>query len=139
MNILILGAIVLINAFAIILVYQFVKRLPSKEKLIFIAVTTAIHYMLISIVYWLSSTGVDQTLADLTGQFIIYMFVPVNVILTIPFVANAYYKMRKEKLPKQKFINRCILMVVLTVIILIIEYFYFQSIQSSIAEMVVRQ
>lgn len=139
MNALILGSIFLINAVAIILVYQFVKRLPAKEKLIFIAVCFAIHYMLISVVYYFSSIGVEQVATDVSGQFITYMFVPVNAILTIPFIANAYYKFRKEKLPKQKFINRCILMIILTIIILVIEYFYFQTIQTVIAEMIVKK
>lgn len=135
MNILILGSIFLINAFAIILVYQFVKKLPSKEKLIFIAVSLAIHYILITIVYWLSGLGKDQAIVDAASQFITYMFVPVNVILTIPFIANSYYKFKKEKLPKKKFINRCILMIVFAIIILIAEYFYFQSIQVGIADL----
>lgn len=139
MNILILGAIVLINAFAIALVYQFIKKLPSKEKLIFIAVSLAIHYILITIVYWFSSFGVDKAVVDTAGQFIIYMFVPINTILTIPFIANAYYKLKKDKLPKQKFINRCILMILLGIVILIIEYFYFQSIQTGIAEMMLKK
>lgn len=136
MNILILGAIFLINAIAIIVVYQFIKKLQSKEKLIFIAVSLAIHYMLITVVYWLSSLGKDQAIVDVASQFITYMFVPVNAILTIPFVAKAYYKFKKEKLPKKKFINRCILMIVFTIIILIVEYFYFQSIQNGIADLI---
>lgn len=136
---LILGAIVFINAFAVALVYQFIKKLSSKEKLIFIAISLAIHYILITIVYWLSSFGVDKKVVDEASQFIIYMFVPINTILTIPFIANAYYKLKKNKLSKKKFTNRCILMLLLGIVILIIEYFYFQYIQTGIAEMMLKK
>lgn len=139
MNILILGVILLINAFAILLVYQFIKKLPSKDKLIFIAVCFAIHYMAVSVVYWLSSIGMEQHIVEEASQIIIYIFVPINAILTVPFIANAYYKLKKEKLPKQKFINRCILIILLAIVILIVEYFYFQSIQSGIAEMILKK
>ena len=55
MNIFMVLTILVINVIAVLLVYQFIKTLEKKEKIIFIAVTIAINYILVSIIYWLSS------------------------------------------------------------------------------------
>ena len=54
MNIYLMIAILLANIIAIAIVYQFIKKIEKKEKLIFIAISVALMYILISIVYWFS-------------------------------------------------------------------------------------
>ena len=51
MNIYLMIAILLANILGITIVYQFVKKLEKKEKLIFIAISVALMYILISIIY----------------------------------------------------------------------------------------
>ena len=60
MNIFIMLALLLANAIAIILIYQFVKKLPKMNKIIFIAASFAIVYLLVSIIYWISGFGIDR-------------------------------------------------------------------------------
>ena len=50
MNLYLMIATIVANAIAIGIVYQFVKRFQNKEKLIIIAVSIAIMYILISFV-----------------------------------------------------------------------------------------
>ena len=59
MNIYLMIAILLANILGITIVYQFVKKLEKKEKLIFIAISVALMYILISIIYWFSGFGID--------------------------------------------------------------------------------
>ena len=132
MNIFMMIAILVLNLIAVILIYQFIRTLEKKEKVIFIAVSIAINYMIISFVYWLSSFGIDKVVTQSAQFFVTYMFVPVNMILVMPFIANTYCKIKLKKIKQIPLRNRCIAIIVFFLIILIVEYFYFKNIQLNI-------
>ncbi len=135
MNILLLGLIILLNVISVLVSYQFIKKLPQKEKLIFIAVCLAIHYILVTLVYWISNS-MNSVATTENGQYAVYMLVPINFILTIPFISSSYYKFKKKKLAKNKFLNRCILMSLFEIVILIVEFLTFQYLQSFILQII---
>ena len=66
-------------------------------------------------------------------SFVTYMFVPVNIILVMPFVANTYCKLKLGQIKKVPLRNRCIVIACCAILILVIEYFYFKNIQINIA------
>jgi ACR3 family arsenite efflux pump ArsB len=125
-------AIVVANAIAIMLVYQFIKRLPKTEKIIFIAACIAIAYALVSIVYWISGFGIESEIHEATKNFIIYTFVPVNIILLAPSIASKYNKLKLGETSKEKFIKRITSIGIIAIIILIIEGFYFRGMQNNV-------
>lgn len=135
MNIFITLAILFVNAIAITLVYQFIKRLPKMEKIIFIGASFAIMYVLVSISYWISSFGIEETVNEALKSFIIYIFVPVNVIILIPFVARKYYKWRQNETDKESLIKRVIIVSIVGVIILAVQTIYFKQIKKNIEAM----
>lgn len=135
MNIFIMLAILFVNAIAITLVYQFIKRLPKMEKIIFIGASFAIMYVLVSISYWISSFGIEETVNEALKSFIIYIFVPVNVIILIPFVARKYYKWRQNETDKESLIKRVIIVSIIGVIILAVQTIYFKQIKKNIEAM----
>ena len=136
MNIFISLGILVVNIIAILVVYQFIKPLEKRDKLIVVALGIAINYMLALIVYSLSSIGMDQNISNAASSYILYIFVPINCILNVPFIASSYCKYKLEKLPKDKFRNRVIIVVAYTIIIAIFEYFYFKNVQGDIVNMV---
>lgn len=135
MNLYLMIATIVANAIAIGIVYQFVKRFQGKEKLIVIAVSIAIMYILISFVYWISGFGIDEKIHEQAKSFVTYLFVPVNVILFIPYMALQYTKLKERQIKKEKFFKRTIVVIVLLVIVLVMEYFYFGNIQKNIIKM----
>lgn len=132
MNIYIMLAILFVNAIAITLVYQFIKKLPKMEKIIFIGISFAIMYVAVSISYWISSFGIEENINETLKSFIIYIFVPVNVIILVPFVARKYYKWRKNEIDKESLIKRIIIVSIIGVIILAVETIYFKQIKKNI-------
>lgn len=132
MNIYMILAILLANIIAIAVVYQFIKRLGSKEKLVFIAISVAIIYILLTIIYWFSGFGIDEKIHESSKSFIIYLFVPINLILFVPFIASAYMKLKQNKIKVDKFLNICIRVVMVYLIFLVIQFFYFKNIQNNI-------
>ena len=132
MNIFLTLAILVANAIAIILIYQFVKKLEQMDKIIFIAVSVATIYIAVSLIYWISGFGLDSSVNEAAKNFITFLFVPVNVILLIPFVATKYTKYKEKKISKRKFAERVIKVVLVGIVLLTIECIYFKSIKKNI-------
>lgn len=135
MNIYLMIGILVANILAIAIVYQFIKKLEKKQKLLFIAISVAIMYILISIVYWFSGFGIDETVHEESKNFVLYLFVPVNVILFVPYFASQYMKVRLKQIKVEKFINKLATLIVLLIVVLVFEYFYFRNIQVNIKTM----
>lgn len=134
MNIYIMIAILIANIVAIGIVHQFIKKLNKKEKILFIAVCVAAVYIAISITYWFSGFGINETVHEESKSFITYMFVPVNVILFVPYIASKYMKLKNKKIKQEEFIKKCGIVLLVAIIVLIGEYFYFRNMQQNIIQ-----
>lgn len=133
MNLFMMIAILLVNVVAVIVTYQFIKVLEKKERVIFIAIAIAVNYMVVSVVYALSSIGLDEIVKQSAQNFVTYMFVPVNMILVMPFIASTYSKMKLNKIKQEPLRNRIIAIAIWIIVILVVEYFYFRSIGLNIS------
>lgn len=134
MNIFISIAIIITNAIAVVLVYQFLKKVSKKDKLVFIAASIAVIYILVSFVYWISGFGIEQNVHEVAKSFITYVFVPVDVILLIPFVATKYTKLKNNEIAIDNFLKRIAIISIIALFILIIEYNYFKGMQLNIVK-----
>lgn len=132
MNIFITLAILFANVVAIALVYQFIKGLPKMEKIIFIGVSFAIMYVTVGVSYWISGFGIEKNINEGLKSFITYIFVPVNVIILIPFVARKYYKWKQNEIDKSDLIKRIIIVSIVGILILAVETVYFRKIKEDI-------
>lgn len=130
--------ILLLNIVAIFMTYKFLgEDFEKKEKSIFLVVGIAIMYMIVSLVYWLSTRGIDLGINNEMGKnFIIFTFVPINSMLVLPFLASSYKYFKQGRLKTQNFKNRIILIAVILIIVLVLEFFYFKDIQNSILSMI---
>lgn len=135
MNIFLMLTILVINLIAITIIYQFIKKQQKMDKIIFIAISFAIIYILVSITYWISGIGMDAKVNTAAKDFITYIFVPINVILFIPFVANKYNKLKMKKIAKEEFIKTIIKVSIAILIALVIECFYFKNIKQNIKDL----
>ena len=130
--------ILLLNIVAIFMTYKILgENFEKKEKSIFLVVGIAIMYMIVSLVYWLSTRGVDLGINNEIGKnFAVFTFVAINSMLVLPFLASSYKYFKQGRLKKQNFKNRIILLCVILIIALILEFFYFKDIQNSILNMI---
>ena len=129
--------ILILNIVAIFMTYKFLgEDLEKKEKSIFIIVGVAIMYMLVSLIYWLSTKNINLGATNEMGKnFIIFTFVPINSMIVLPFLASSYKYFKQGRLKTQNFKNRIILISAILIIVLILEFFYFKDIQNSILNM----
>lgn len=131
-NLYLIIATLLANIISIGVVYQFIKKLEKRQKLLFIAISVAFMYIITSIIYWVSGFGIEKIIHESSKNFIIYLFVPVNVIIFIPYFAAQYMKFKLKKIKAEKFANRVSILFIILIILLIVECFYFRNIQSNI-------
>ena len=131
--------ILFFNIISIALMYYCLGDLTKKEKFIFIAVGTGIMYILTSIVYWISTNGIEITEVSETGKNLItFLFVPVNAILVLPILAKSYSKTKFGSLKSDVFIKRGIVLGILLFIVLIVECNYFKNIQEGVVNLIKR-
>ena len=128
-------SIILLNIVAILLTYHSLSDFEQKEKIVFLVVGVAVMYILTSIVYWLSTKGVEiKEVSEHAKNVITLMFVPINSILILPLFAKSYQKYKMGSLASDKFRNRVIIFGVILLIIFIIECSYFKDIQEGVIE-----
>lgn len=138
MNIYLTIAILLANLVGLAIVHQFIKRLDKKQKLMFIGISYGLMYILISIIYWFSGFGIDKQVHEASKNFILYLFVPVNVIVIVPYFATQYMKYKTKKIEKNKFANRLTILVVVLLIVLVTEFIIFKNIQNNIKDIIIK-
>lgn len=136
MNIFIVIFILILNIVNIFAMYKLLgESVEKKDKLIFIAVGVAIMYGLVSLVYWISGIGIDETASEAGRDLITFTFVPVNGLCTLTFFTSSYKKYKDGKLKIDKLRNRMIIIVIALIILLIGEFFYFKNIQNNALEL----
>ena len=130
--------ILILNVVSIILTYHFLgKSMEKKAKWIFIVIGVAINYLLITFVYWIGTMNIDLGVETNMGKdLIVFTFVPVNSMIIMPFLARSYKYWKEGRLKAIPLRNRCILMGVILLIVLIIEFFYFKDIQNGILSLI---
>lgn len=132
--------IILLNIVSIVLMYYCLADTGKKEKLIFIAAGTAIMYILTTIVYWISTNGIEMNeVSEMGRDLIVFLFVPINGILVLPIFAKSYYKYTMGSLKSEILRNRGIALLILLIIVLIIECVYFKNIQQQVVNLILER
>ena len=131
-NIYLTIAIAVANIIAIALTYQIIKKMPKRNKIIFLAISVAIMYILVSIVYWISGFGIEAKIHSALKNFVSYLFVPINVVLFVPYFALQYKKFIHKQLKVEQFSKKLSILVTILIVVLVVEYFYFVNIQKNV-------
>lgn len=129
--------IAVLNIVAVTLTYRFLGNdMEAKSKWVFLAVGIALMYVAVTAVYWLSTKQFNlQEVASSGQNLITFTFVPVNGILTLPFLARTYRYWKDGSLQFDQARNRLILVAVILLVALIFEYFYFNDILEGISSL----
>ena len=132
--------ILILNVVSILLMYKCLDIKKKKEKLIFVVMGTALMYILTSIIYWISTKDIQMTEVSERGKdLIIFLFVPINAILTLPLFAKSFSKFRDGRIDGKILRNRGVLLIILLAIILIFECIYFKNIQQQVVNMITEE
>lgn len=137
-NIFIILFIVIANIVALLLTYHsFGKNIDKQKKMLYTMLGFGTMYIIILIIYWLSSIGIENKAASQSSKdMITFTFVPVNTIILLPILIRAYSKVKNKQMDIQTLNKRTIIMLIVGVVLIIGEFFYFRNIQEGIIKMI---
>lgn len=116
--------IIIANVVAGAIVYFSLSRnWDTKKKTITLAIVFGGMYLIVSILYLLSSIGLNASqLPSGAKNLLVSSFVAVNIIMFIPFIVRSYNKVENKELGEKKFENRLKLAGVIFLIVMIMEF-----------------
>lgn len=104
----------------------------------FIIIGLFVMFIITLIIFHISSSGINFENAEVyneTKKLLLAVFVPVNGLIVMPFVANSLYKLYDQTITQESFNKRIIILSIIFIAILIFECSYFKSTQQGIIEM----
>lgn len=132
--------IAIANIVAILLIYHsFDKNLEKTKKLLYTMISMGVMYILILIVYFFSSIGLPKEATTESKDMITFTFVPVNAIILLPILIRSFNKRKNKTITTGQLNARAIIVVIIGIIVLISEFFYFRNIQKGILELVTQK
>lgn len=128
--------IVIANVVAILLIYHsFSKKIEKTKKMLYTMISVGVIYIIVLIIYSLSSIGYESSIASVGRDFVTFSFVPINAIIILPFLIRSFNKSKEKEITNEQLNFRTIVIGIITLIILISEFFYFRNIQENAKEL----
>ncbi len=128
-----IGLIIIMNLVSIGILYKSLGKLEIKNKLIITIVSLIIMYLLIFVIYSISSVNADKGIVKASRQIILFTFLPINTMCIMSTIATQMRKLKDKEIDEEKFKKKVALYAIIGVIILIIEISYIKDIQAGIA------
>lgn len=129
-----IGFIVILNIVAIFIFYKSLGKMEIKNKLAITLLGWILMYIILYILYGISSNGVEEIVAKASKQLLIFAFLPINIVCTgVPMMIQ-FRKLKGKEIKNEQFKNKMIILGIIAIIILIIECIYIKDIQKGIEQ-----
>lgn len=139
-NLIIYLFILIANVVAILLIYHsFDRNIEKTKKLLYTMISMGLIYILVLIIYFFSSIGLDKETTTKAKDMIIFSFVPVNAIILVPFLLRSFKKSKDREITIEQLNKRAIVVVIIGIALIIGEFFYFRNIEKGIINMINEQ
>ena len=135
--------IILISIITIVLYIIFIAftlhnlniTIDNKIKIAYITIGTIITFLITLIIFNISTNGVEYENKDMIGNvrnIILAVFVPVNGLIVMPYLANLISKINTNEITQEKFKKKIIILAIIFIVVIIFECSYFKSTQLGI-------
>lgn len=129
----IIAFIVIMNLASIVVIFKALSNIELKNKIILVAIGEIVMYVILYIVYSLSSSGTNELVASSSRQIILFTILPINIIcMEFPLMLTLK-KFQQGDIDDSQFKRRMIICLIVAVIILVLEFIYIKDIQSGIS------
>lgn len=136
-NLIIFLFILLANVVSFLLIYHsFNKNIEKTKKILYTMISMGIIYIVVLIIYFFSSIGLSKEATKQAKDMIIFSFVPVNSIILIPFLIRSFNQRKNNDITTEQLNRRTIIMIIVGIILIVGEFFYFRNIEKGIINMV---
>ena len=129
----IIAFIVIMNLAAVLVIYRSLSNIELKNKLILLAIGEIVMYVILFIVYGISSAGADELVANSSRQIILFTLLPINVVCIEFPLMLLFKKLQQGDIEQDSFNKRMIFCLIACILILVFEFIYIKSIQAGIS------
>lgn len=136
MEIIINVFIAILNLAAILVIYKSLSHIEMKSRILLIIIGEMLMYIILFIIYGISSTDIDETIVNSSRQIMIFTFLPINVIgIELPLLLTLK-KFQQKDIKEEIFKKRMLFSLIISIIILIIEFCYIKDLQRGMNEFI---
>lgn len=121
------------NIVAFLAIYNsFGKKTKKENRIKTTLIIIGAMYIITLIVYFLSGIGIEKIKnSEAIRNYLMMVFVPVNLIIIIPYSVYSFIKKQNKKISKEELNKKLLIIEIVAIIILILEFFYFRSVQKN--------
>ena len=139
-NSFILLFILVANVVAILSIYHsFDRNIEKTKRLLYTMIAMGVVYIVVLIIYFFSSIGIDKQIATQAKQMVVFTFVPVNSIILIPFLLRSFNKRKSKEITGEQLNKRAVTIFIIAVVLVVSEFFYFRNIEKGIGRIIEQQ
>ena len=136
MEIIINVFIAILNFAAILVIYKSLSNIEMKNRILLIIIGEMLMYIILFIIYGISSTDIDETIVNSSRQIMIFTFLPINVIgIELPLLLTLK-KFQQKDIKEEILKKRMLFSLIISIIILIIEFCYIKDLQRGMNELI---
>ena len=136
MNPVLIAFIVLINLASAFVIFKVLSNIELKNKLILVAIGEIVMYVILFVVYGISSAGANETIVNSSRQIILFTLLPINIICIELPIMLTLKKLQQGDIDNNKFKRRMSIFLIIGIIILILEFNYIRDIQTGISNFI---
>lgn len=135
MQIILICFIIAINIFSVILGYKMLKGFDLNKKILLLVIGELLIFAIVNIIYNIGSNGVDQQVTDASKNYLLFIFLPVDMILIFAPIARLINKKSCGEIEEKDFKIKFLLCLIFSIIILVLECNYIKDIEVGILNM----
>ena len=128
-------SIIVLNLFSIFILFNMLKGLEIKFRIIVTVLLMLINFILANLIFSIGQAGVEGELIGNVRNMLVFSMLPVNVILMAAPLAIQINKIKSQYIEKDKFMKNIIICIVIDIILIIVECNYVKGIISGIVDL----
>lgn len=129
----IIAFIVIMNLASILVIFKALSNIELKNKIILVAIGEIVMYVILYIVYSISSAGADELVVNSSRQIILFTLLPINIVcLEFPLMLTLK-KLQQGDIDDNQFKKRMTICLIVCIIVLVLEFVYIKDIQAGIS------
>lgn len=128
-----IGFIILLNIVAMGALYQAIgNKVSILNRIVMTAFGVLLMYILLFIVYSISSLKQDKIIVNAARQIILFTILPINIMCIMRPIIIQIRKFGDKEIKQDKFNKKILIYGIIAIVILIIEFSYIRDIQNGI-------
>ena len=129
----IIAFIVIMNLASILVIFKALSNIELKNKIILVAIREIVMYVILYIVYSISSAGANELVVNSSRQIILFTLLPINIVcLEFPLMLTLK-KLQQGDIDDSQFKKRMTICLIVCIIVLVLEFVYIKDIQAGIS------